>query len=73
MSVGMTESLPFTLCADGHAPWIANEVKIGSALFHETLLEDDVAAVVKGLFKCGCVHDDGKCLVYSDETVLKSV
>ena len=32
MSAGMTESLPFTLCADGHAPWIADEVKIGRAV-----------------------------------------
>ncbi|MBQ6140156.1 MAG: hypothetical protein IJI54_02635 [Kiritimatiellae bacterium] len=39
------------------------------ALFHKTLSEDDVAAVVEGLFKCGCVREDGKRLVYSDETV----
>jgi len=42
-------------------------------MFHKTLLEDDVAVVVEGLFKCGCVHEDGKRLIYSDETELKSV
>lgn len=38
------------------------------SLFHKTLSEDDVAVVVEGLFKCGCVREDGKRLVYSDET-----
>ena len=32
MSVGMTGCLAFTLRADGHAPWIADEVKIGRAV-----------------------------------------
>ena len=43
------------------------------SIFHKTLLEDDVAVVVEGLFKCGCVHEDGKRLIYSDETELKSI
>ena len=44
-----------------------------AAMFLKTLSEDDVAAVVEGLFKCGCVHEDGKRLIYSDETELKSI
>ena len=32
MSVGMTGCLAFMLRADGHAPWIADEVKIGRAV-----------------------------------------
>ena len=32
MSVGIEECLVSTLCADGHAPWIADEVKIGRAV-----------------------------------------
>ena len=43
-----------------------------AAMFHKTLSEEDVAVVVEGLFKSGCVHEDGKRLVYSDETKLKS-
>ena len=43
------------------------------SMFHKTLSEEDVAAVVEGLFNCGCVHEDGKRLVYSDETELKSI
>ena len=38
-----------------------------AAMFLKTLSEDDVAAVVEGLFKCGCVREDSKRLVYSDE------
>ena len=32
MSVGMKECLAFTLSVDGHAPWVADEVKIGRAV-----------------------------------------
>ena len=49
MSVGMTGCLAFMLRADGHAPWIADEVKIGRAvaprpLFIEVLAEKRSAA-----------------------------
>ena len=43
MSVDMTESLPFTLCADGHAPWIADEVKIGRAVALRSLSAEVMA------------------------------
>ena len=43
------------------------------SIFHKTLLEDDVAVVVEGLFKCGCVREDGKRLIYSDEMELKNI
>ena len=39
-----------------------------ATMFLKTLSEEDVAVVVEGLFKCGCVREDGKRLVYSDET-----
>ena len=42
------------------------------SMFHKTLSEDDVAVVVEGLFKCGCVREDGKRLVYSDEVESKN-
>ena len=38
-----------------------------AAMLPKTLTDEDVAAVVDGLFKCGCVREDGKRLVYSDE------
>ena len=38
-----------------------------AAMFHRTLSEEDSATVVEGLFKCGCVRENGKRLVYSDE------
>ena len=38
-----------------------------AAMFLKTLTDEDVAAVVDGLFKCGCVREDGKRLIYSDE------
>ncbi len=39
-----------------------------AAMFLKTLSEEDVGVVVEGLFKCGCVREEGKRLVYSDET-----
>ena len=44
-----------------------------AAMFLKTLSEDDVATVVEGLFKCGCVREDGKRLIYSDEMELKNI
>ena len=38
-----------------------------SAMFLKTLSEDDVEAVVEGLFQCGCVREDGKRLFYQGE------
>ncbi len=38
-----------------------------ATMFLKTLPEEDVDAIVEGLFKCGCVREDGKRLVYSDE------
>ncbi len=38
-----------------------------ATMFLKALSEEDVAVVVEGLFKCGCVREDGKRLVYSDE------
>ena len=37
------------------------------SMFHKALSEDDVSVVVEGLFKCGCVREVGKRLVYSEE------
>jgi len=39
-----------------------------ATMFLKTLSEEDVDAIVEGLFKCGCVREDGKRLVYSDES-----
>ena len=38
-----------------------------AAMFYKTLSEEDVAAVVDGLFTCGCVCENGNRLIYSDE------
>ena len=38
-----------------------------AVMFYKTLSEEDVAAVVDGLFKCGCVCENGNRLIYSDE------
>ena len=38
-----------------------------ATMFNKTLSEECVAGVVEGLFKCGCVREDGKRIVYSDE------
>jgi len=38
-----------------------------ATMFLKTLSEEDVDTIVEGLFKCGCVREDGKRLVYSDE------
>ena len=38
-----------------------------ATMFHKTLSEECVAGVVEGLFKYGCVREDGKRIVYSDE------
>jgi len=39
-----------------------------AAMFLKTLSDEDTAAVVDGLFKCGCVRENGTRLRYSDET-----
>lgn len=44
-----------------------------ATMFLKTLSEEDVDAIVEGLFKCGCVREDGKRLIYSDETEGKRI
>lgn len=44
-----------------------------AAMFLKALTEEDVTAVVDGLFKCGCVREDGKRLVYLDECEKKTI
>lgn len=44
-----------------------------SAMFLKALSEEDVTAVVDGLLECGCVREDGKRLVYLDESEKKTI